>query len=298
MKAIIPAAGLGTRFLPATKSVPKEMLPVLDRPVIQHVAEEALAAPGCDGCIVVTSLSKPLIEAYFTPDDDYSAMLRGRGKHSYADACDHAGSLPIEYLYQDEPRGLGHAVLVANGAVGAESFYVLLGDVVVPDHTILPKLQEVSEAHGGASVIAVIAVPDAEVSRFGIVGGQRIGTVAGCEACADAEPGAVWKIDQMVEKPALEDAPSNLAIFGRYLLSPRVMELLATQEPGKGNEIQLTDALVRLLSEEEMYAVVIDASEGYDTGTIPNLVAANVRMALADERYASSLREALADVLR
>lgn len=298
MKAIIPAAGLGTRFLPATKSVPKEMLPVLDRPVIQHVAEEALAAPGCDGCVVVTSLSKPLIEAYFTPDDEYSAMLRGRGKHAYADACDHAGSLAVEYLYQDEPRGLGHAVLVASEATGDEPFYVLLGDVVVPGNTILPKLQEVSEAHGGASVIAVVAVPDSEVSRFGIVGGRRVGAVAGCESCGDAEPGAVWKIEQMVEKPSLEDAPSNLAIFGRYLLSPRVMDLLATQEPGKGDEIQLTDALVRLLSEEEMYAVVIDANEGYDTGTIPNLVAANVRMALADERYANSLREALADILR
>lgn len=298
MKAIIPAAGLGTRFLPSTKSVPKEMLPVLDRPVIQHVAEEALAAPDCDGCIVVTSESKPLIEAYFAADPAYSQMLRERGKHEYADACDHAGSLAIDYLYQDEPRGLGHAVLCAAPATGNDAFYVLLGDVVVPGNTILPKLQEVSAAHGGASVIAVVAVPDSEVSRFGIVGGQRVGTVSGCDGCGDTEPGAVWKIDRMVEKPALEDAPSNLAIFGRYLLSPRVMELLATQEPGKGNEIQLTDALVRLLAEEEMYAVVIDPAEGYDTGTIPNLVAANVRMALADERFAGALREALADVLR
>lgn len=298
MKAIIPAAGLGTRFLPSTKSVPKEMLPVLDRPVIQHVAEEALGAPGCDGCVVVTSESKPLIEAYFSADPGYSQMLRERGKHAYADACDHAGSLAIDYLYQDEPRGLGHAVLCAAPATGNEAFYVLLGDVVVPNGTILPKLREVSQAHGGASVIAVVAVPDSEVSRFGVIGGERVGTVSGVEGCSDAEPGAVWKIDRMVEKPALEDAPSNLAIFGRYLLSPRVMELLATQEPGKGDEIQLTDALVRLLDEEEMYAVVIDPNEGYDTGTIPNLVAANVRMALADERFAGALREALADVLR
>ena len=298
MKAIIPAAGLGTRFLPATKSVPKEMLPVLDRPVLQHVAEEALAAPGCDGCVVVTSESKPLIETYFTPDPAYSQMLRERGKDAYADACDYAGSLAITYLYQDEPRGLGHAVLCAAPETADEAFYVLLGDVVVPGNTILPKLQEVSAAHDGASVIAVIAVPDSEVSRFGVIGGERVGAVAGCADCASNEPGAVWKIDRMVEKPALEDAPSNLAIFGRYLLSPRVMELLATQEPGKGNEIQLTDALVRLLGEEEMYAVVIDPSEGYDTGTIPNLVAANVRMALADDRFAGALREALADVLR
>lgn len=298
MKAIIPAAGLGTRFLPATKSVPKEMLPVLDRPVIQHVAEEALAAPGCDGCVVVTSTAKPLIEGYFASNPAYSQMLRERGKHSYADACEHAEQLAIDYLYQDEPRGLGHAVLCAAPATGSEAFYVLLGDVVVPGNTILPKLQEVSEAHDGASVIAVVAVPDSEVSRFGVIGGERVGSLEGCGSCGDSEPGAVWKIDCMVEKPALEDAPSNLAIFGRYLLSPRVMELLATQEPGKGDEIQLTDALVRLLAEEEMYAVVIDPMEGYDTGTIPNLVAANVRMALADDRFAGALREVLGDILR
>ncbi len=297
MKAIIPAAGLGTRFLPATKAVPKEMLPVLDRPVIQHVVEEALAAPECDACVVVTSKDKPLIEWYFTPDPAYSQMLRGRGKASYADACDHAGSLPVEYLYQDEPRGLGHAVLCAAPSTGDEPFYVLLGDVVVPEASILPKLRAVSQAHGGASVIAVVAVPDDEVSRFGIVGGACIGALDG-SPCDGAAPGAVWKIDRMVEKPALADAPSNLAIFGRYLLSPHVMELLGTQEPGKGGEVQLTDALVRALSEEEMYACVIDPSEGYDTGTIPNLVAANVRMALADDRFAAVLREALSDVLR
>ena len=111
MKAIIPAAGLGTRFLPATHLVPKEMLPVLDRPVIQHVAEEALAAPECDGCVIVTSVTKPLIEGNFTPDPAYSEMLRGRGKDKYADAVDHAGSLPVSYVYQEEPLGLGHAVL-------------------------------------------------------------------------------------------------------------------------------------------------------------------------------------------
>ena len=299
MKAIIPAAGLGTRFLPTTKSVPKEMLPVLDRPVIQHVVEEALAASGCDGCVVVTSRSKPLIESYFSPDPAYCAMLRGRGKESCAESCERAGSLPVEYLYQDEPRGLGHAVLCSAPAVGDEPFYVLLGDVVVPGATILPKLYEVSREHGGASVVAVVKVPDSEVTRFGIVGGSRVGALSPCPGpAADDAPGAVWKVDRMVEKPALDQAPSRLAIFGRYLLSPRVMELLGTQGPGKGGEIQLTDALVRTLEEEEMYAVVIDPAEGYDTGTIPDFVATNLRMALADPRYAAATREILADVLR
>lgn len=298
MKAIIPAAGLGTRFLPETRLIPKEMLPVLDLPVIQHVVEEALAAPECDGCVIVTSNEKPLIKDHFTASPAYSAMLRERGKGAYADACDHAGSLPVSYVLQDKPLGLGDAVHCAAPKTDDDAFYVLLGDVVVPEGTILPKLREVSRAHNDASVIAVIAVPDSEVSRFGIIGGEHIGALQGCAATGDSEPGAVWKIDQMVEKPALQNAPSHLAIFGRYLLSARVMELLRSQQPGKGGEVQLTDALVRLLAEEEMYAVVIDPSEGYDTGTIPNLIAANVRMALADERFSGALREALADILR
>lgn len=298
MKAIIPAAGLGTRFLPTTKSVPKEMLPVLDKPVIQYVVEEALAAPECDECVIVTSPNKPLIKQYFSPDPAYVEMLRGRGKDAYADACEAAGALPVSYIYQESPKGLGDAVLCASQSTGTEPFYVLLGDVVVPDRDILPKMQEVSRAHDGASVIAVMAVPDDEVSRFGIIGGTHIGAIVGAEGAASTEPGAVWEVTSMVEKPDLADAPSHLAIFGRYLLSPRVMELLATQAPGKGNEVQLTDAMVRSLADEKMYAVVVDPAQGHDTGTIPNLVAAGVRMGLADERYAQALREALSDVLR
>lgn len=298
MKAIIPAAGLGTRFLPTTKAVPKEMLPALDKPIIQYVVEEALAAPECDGCVIVTSHTKPLIEQYFSPDPAYVGMLRARGKDAYADACQAAGDLAVSYIYQEEPKGLGDAVLCAAPATGEDPFYVLLGDVVVPERKILPKMQEVSQAHGGASVIAVIPVPDDEVSRFGIVGGDCIGSLEGFAGAGDTEPGAVWRISSMVEKPALADAPSHLAIFGRYLLSAHVMGLLATQEPGKGGEVQLTDALVRCLADEEMYAVVIDPEEGHDTGTIPNWLATNLVMGLADERYASSLREQLAGILK
>ena len=297
MKAIIPAAGLGTRFLPTTKSVPKEMLPVLDRPVIQYVVEEGVDAPACDACVIVSSKSKPVIEEYFSANDDYVDMLRKKGKAAYADACEHAGALPVSYVYQEKPAGLGDAVHCAHEFTGDEPFYVLLGDVVVPQRGILPKLRQVSLEHGGASVIAVIAVSDEEVSRFGIIGGQCIGGLGGGAVKDGSEPGAVWRVTEMVEKPDLESAPSKLAIFGRYLLSPRVMELLATQEQGKGGEVQLTDALVRLLDEEEMYAVVIEADDGYDTGTIPNLVAANLRMGLADERYAATLRDALSDLL-
>lgn len=141
-------------------------------------------------------------------------------------------------------------------------FYVLLGDVLVPDNKMLPRMQEVSDAHGGASVIAVMPVPDDQVSRFGIIAGSAVSD-------------DVWKIDSLVEKPALEDAPSNLAVFGRYLLSPRVMELLADVKPGVGGEIQLTDALDAVLKEEEMYALVIDPADGFDTGTVESWLETN-----------------------
>ena len=145
---------------------------------------------------------------------------------------------------------------------GDEPFYVLLGDVLVPDNKMLPRMQEVSDAHGGASVIAVMPVPDDQVSRFGVIAGASV---------ADD----VWKVDALVEKPALEDAPSNLAVFGRYLLSPRVMELLADVQPGVGGEIQLTDALDAVLREEEMYALVIDPADGFDTGTVESWLETN-----------------------
>lgn len=261
MKAIIPAAGLGTRFLPATKAVPKEMLLVVDRPAIQYVVEEGLASEA-DEVVIVNSREKRAIEEHFTPDPDLVALLRERGKHEYADAVEYVGNLSVSYVYQDEALGLGHAVLCAAEATGDEPFYVLLGDVLVPNNEMLPAMQAVSDAHGGASVIAVMPVPEEEVSRFGVIAGEEV------------EPG-VWRIDKLVEKPAVEDAPSNLAVFGRYLLTPRVMELLADVEPGVGGEIQLTDALDALLQEEEMYALVVDPKDGFDTGTVPSWLATN-----------------------
>lgn len=261
MKALIPAAGLGTRFLPATKALPKEMLLVVDRPAIQYVVEEGLAS-AADEVVIINSRSKKAIEDHFTPDPDLVALLRERGKDSYADRVEQAGNLNVSYVYQDEALGLGHAIRCAHDKTGDESFYVLLGDVLVPDNRMLPRMQEVSDAHGGASVIAVMPVPDDQVSRFGII--------AGCAAGAD-----VWKVDSLVEKPALEEAPSNLAVFGRYLLSPRVMELLADVAPGVGGEIQLTDALDAVLREEEMYALVIDPADGFDTGTVESWLETN-----------------------
>ena len=201
MKAIIPAAGLGTRFLPATKAVPKEMLLVGDRPAIQYVVEEGLASDA-DGVVIVNSRNKKAIVDHFAPDPDLVELLRERGKDQYADAVEHVGNLPVEFVYQDEALGLGHAVLCAKDAAEDEAFYVLLGDVLVPNNKMLPAMQKVSNDYGGASVIAVMPVPDEEVSRFGIIAGTEV------------EPG-VWKVDKLVEKPALDEAPTNLAVSHR-----------------------------------------------------------------------------------
>ena len=263
MKALIPAAGLGTRFLPATKAQPKEMLLVVDRPAIQYVVEEGLAS-AADEVVIINSREKKAIEEHFSPNSELVELLRARGKDAYADLVERVGNYNVSYVYQDEALGLGHAVRCAAEKTGDESFYVLLGDVLVPDNKMLPRMQEVSDAHGGASVIAVMPVPDDQVSRFGVIAGAAV------EGESD-----VWKVDALVEKPALEDAPSNLAVFDRYLLSPRVMELLADVEPGVGGEIQLTDALDAVLREEEMYALVIDPSDGFDTGTVESWLETN-----------------------
>ncbi len=261
MKALIPAAGLGTRFLPTTKAQPKEMLLVYDRPAIQYVVEEGLASTA-DEVVIINSPNKRVIEDHFAPDPELVDLLRARGKDAYADAVEHVGSLNVSYVYQEEALGLGHAVRCAADKTGDEPFYVLLSDVLVPGNNMLPAMQAVSDEHGGASVIAVMPVPDDQVSRFGVIAG---------EALSDK----VWKVDSLVEKPALEDAPSNLSVFGRYLLTPRVMEILADVKPGVGNEIQLTDALDAVLAEEDMYALVVDPDDGFDTGTVDTWLETN-----------------------
>ena len=262
MKALIPAAGLGTRFLPATKAQPKEMLLVVDRPAIQYVVEEGLAS-AADEVVIINSREKKAIEDHFSPNPELVAHAARPRQGRLCRPRGAGGLLQRErYVYQDEALGLGHAVHCAAEKTAGEPFYVLLGDVLVPNNEMLPRMQEVSDAYGGASVIAVMPVPDDQVSRFGVIAGAAV---------ADD----VWKVDALVEKPALEDAPSNLAVFGRYLLSPRVMELLADVEPGVGGEIQLTDALDAVLREEEMYALVIDPADGFDTGTVESWLETN-----------------------
>jgi UTP--glucose-1-phosphate uridylyltransferase len=304
MKAIIPAAGLGTRFLPATKALPKEMLPVLAKPTIQYVVEEALAAEA-DEVIIVSNAQKRSIAEHFSPDEALASHLEAGGKQGFAQEVRHAGSLPVSFVEQAEPLGLGHAVCCASekvlGAARPEPFYVLLGDVLVPDNALLPRMLAVSRAHGGASVIAVLRVPREQVSRFGIVAGEPVGSSGSVDAAGGGNvdgggsrsaPGSdVWRITGMVEKPPVDEAPSELAIFGRYLLSAQVMRLLSHTAPGAGGEVQLTDALIELLAHEEAYALVIDPNEGFDVGTIGDWLATNLRLARRDPALSATLAE-------
>ena len=292
MKAVIPAAGLGTRFLPATKGTPKELLPVLSKPVIQYVVEEALEPEGVDEVVIVNSREKPQIESYFRVDGGFEDMLRKRGKKAEAALVHEASSMPVSFVYQDNPRGLGHAVYCAAEAVGDEPFFVLLGDYFVPDRQMCVRMAEVSKQHGNASVIAVAPVPADQVSRYGIIAGECVGSLDGTDA-TDEQEGAVWPVTGLVEKPAPEDAPSHLFIVGRYLLSPRIKDLLANQGVGAGGEIQLTDAMERLLAEEDMYALVVDVDEGCDTGTPAAWAGVNARLARKDPATRDAFLEAL-----
>ena len=279
MKAIIPAAGLGTRFLPVTKSQPKEMLPVVDKPVIQYVVEEAVAG-GVTDILIVTGRGKRAIEDHFDRSVELEVELEAANKLEYLRTVQSiAGLAEVFYVRQKEPRGLGHAVLCGAPLTDDEPFLVMLGDVLVPDGSILPRLREVYD-RTGASVIAVVPVPATDVNRYGIIAGEDQGD-------------GVWRVTGLVEKPRADEAPSHLAIFGRYLLTPAIMKILAQTEPGMGGEIQLTDALVALLEREELYAVVIDPDEGFDTGTVLSWLEANIKLALGTEEYGPALRESI-----
>lgn len=282
MKAIIPAAGLGTRFLPATKSQPKEMLPVVDKPVIQYVVEEAAAA-GADDILIITGRGKRAIEDHFDRSLELEDLLEKAGNvHKLREVRNISDLAEVFYVRQKRPRGLGHAVMCGAPFTGDEPFFVMLGDVIVPRHDCLPKLKDVHERFGG-SVIAVTPVEQQYVSRYGVIGGHEV------------EPG-VWKLTDLVEKPPVNEAPSNLAIFGRYLLTPKLMELLPKVDPGRGDEIQLTDALRDLLHHEEIYAVTMEC-EGFDTGNVLSWLEANIALALETEEFGPALRDSLKRLL-
>lgn len=282
MKAIIPAAGLGTRFLPATKEQPKEMLPVVSKPVIQYVVEEAVAA-GVSDILVVTGRGKRAIEDHFDRSAELEDLLERSGN---TEKLRQVRSIPelanVFYVRQGRPRGLGHAVQCGSQHTGDEPFYVMLGDVIVPRGDCLAKLKTVHDRFG-CSVLAVRPVEPQDVSRYGVIAGTEI------------EPG-LWKLTDLVEKPPANEAPSNMAIFGRYLLTPQIMRILPRIDAGRGGEIQLTDAIRKLLETEDVYAVTMDC-EGYDTGSVLSWIEANLVLALDTEEYGPQLRECLERLL-
>ena len=252
-KAVIPAAGLGTRFLPATKATPKEMLPIVDKPTIQYIIEEALAS-GIEDILIITGRSKRAIEDHF----DRSIELELVRKIS---------DIRIHYIRQKEPRGLGHAILCAKHFVGDEPFAVLLGDDVVDSQ--VPALKQLIDVYDktGASVLGVQEVPQEKVSAYGIVAGEPTDEARTC------------KVNDMVEKPAVEEAPSRLAVLGRYVITPEIFPILEQTQPGRGNEIQLTDALKVLAKKQPMYAYDF-VGRRYDVGDKQGFLEATVEMAL------------------
>jgi UTP--glucose-1-phosphate uridylyltransferase len=282
-KAVIPAAGLGTRFLPATKAQPKEMLPVVDKPAIQYVVEEAVAA-GIDDILIITGRNKRTLEDHFDRNFELEHQLRSKGKTGdLADVVELAELADIHFVRQGEPLGLGHAVSVARKHVGSEPFVVMLGDDIMDDHSTV--LSDMIKTYGetSASVVALMEVPIEDISAYG------------CAAVEDRD-GSVCRITEVVEKPAPEAAPSNLGVMGRYLFTPAIFEELEHVEPGVGGEIQLTDAIARLLVRQPVLGYVF--SEGrFDIGKKLDYLRATVELALRREDLGPEFRAFLSSIV-
>lgn len=265
-KAIIPAAGLGTRFLPATKAMPKEMLPIVDKPTIQYIVEEAVAS-GIEDIIIVTGKGKRAIEDHFDNVLELERNLIEKEKYDLLDKVQYATNLvDIHYIRQKEPKGLGHAVWCARNFIGSEPFAVLLGDDIVQSDTpcLLQLINQYEETY--SSVIGVQQVPDAETHRYGIID-------------PSTQEGRRYQVSHFVEKPKSGTAPSNLAIMGRYVLTPEIFRLLDRQETGAGGEIQLTDAIQKLNEIQRVFAYDFEGKR-YDVGEKFGFVKTTIEFAL------------------
>ena len=270
-KAVIPAAGLGTRFLPATKAIPKEMLPIVDVPTIQYIIEEAVAS-GIEEILIITNSNKHCMDNHFDKDYELEGRLRASNKIKELKLVEDISHMAnIYYVRQKEPRGLGHAVLCARAFIGDEPFAVLLGDDIVINKDGKPALRQLIDTYEdiGASVVGVQAVDKDEVSKYGIVKPSE----------SHVPVGRRIKLTDMVEKPDVNKAPSNLAVMGRYILTPEIFDLLATQEAGAGKEIQLTDAIRRLLDIQAVYSYDFEGIR-YDVGDKFGFIKATLDFAL------------------
>lgn len=284
-KAVIPAAGLGTRFLPATKALPKEMLPIVDIPTIQYIVEEAVAS-GVEEILIITNSNKHSMENHFDRSYELEERLRASGKREELEQVMRIARLAnIYYVRQKEPKGLGHAVLCAKSFIDSEPFAVLLGDDVVVRTGEQEALKQLIDAYDetGASVMGVQAVPGDQVSKYGIVQ----------PSASHKARGRLIKLTDMVEKPERQAAPSNLAVLGRYILTPEIFELLETQQPGAGGEIQLTDSIRRLMDFQAVYAYDFEGSR-YDVGDKFGFIRATVDFAL----NRSELRPAVSEYIK
>lgn len=265
-KAIIPAAGLGTRFLPATKAQPKEMLPIVDKPTLQYIIEEAVES-GIEEILIITGRNKKSIEDHFDKSVELELELEAKGKHALLlEVRKISEMVNIHFIRQKEPKGLGHAIYCAKSFIGNEPFAVLLGDdIVYAEKPCLKQLIEIYDVYK-TTVLGVQVVADADVNKYGIVKGLHI------------EDG-VYKVQGLVEKPNYEDAPSNVAILGRYIINPSIFDILEDTEPGIGGEVQLTDALRVLSQKEAMYAYKFKGRR-YDVGDKQGYLEATVEYAL------------------
>lgn len=282
-KAIIPAAGLGTRFLPATKSLPKEMIPIVDKPAISYIVEEALAA-GIEELLIIIGREKSAIEDYFDQSFELEKDLEERGKTELLKTVREVSSMAdIHFIRQKEPLGLGHAVGKGRAFAGGEPVAVLLPDEIMDCE--VPCIRQMMDVYerSGSTVLGVRGVPEEEVSRYGIVDGQEL------------EPG-LFQVRDMVEKPKREQAPSNLAIIGRYVIAPEIFDALAQITPGAGGELQLTDALKLLLNTQGILAKTVEGNR-YDVGDKFGFLQATVELALARPDLGSRFRQYLNQLL-
>ncbi len=265
-KAIIPAAGLGTRFLPATKAQPKEMLPIVDKPTLQYIIEEAVDS-GIEEILIITGRNKQSIEDHFDKSIELELELEKKGKDDLLQIVRNISDMAnIHYIRQKEPKGLGHAIYCAKSFIGDEPFAVMLGDDIVDAE--IPCLKQMIRIFDEykTTILGVQEVPHSEVSKYGIVDGKNI-------------EDHVYKVKDLVEKPAVDEAPTNIAILGRYIISPSIFDILEHTPPGKGGEIQLTDALKTLARQEAMYAYTFEGKR-YDVGDKMGFLQATVEFAL------------------
>jgi len=281
-KALFPAAGLGTRFLPITKAIPKEMLPIVDKPLIQYCVEEAIAS-AIDEIVIVTGIGKTAIEDHFDNSFQLETLLRQKGKMDLLKIVkDISNMVHISYTRQKEAKGLGHAVLCAKGIIGPNPFAVFLGDDIIDAETPCMKQMLRVYEKWGCSVLAVKRVPMEDVSHYGVIKGKSVGD-------------RVYQVLDMVEKPATDEAPSNLAIIGRYLLMPEIFGCIERTAPGRGGEIQLTDALKELLRKQPIYGYLFKGRR-YDAGDKFGYLKATVSFALKNKEVSEEFTKYLLDV--